>query len=372
MTEADRNPIVAAQVPAAAVPASPGIEIVPSHAAGQIVQSALIPDVVALSPRMAEPSITAKAAAPVSSEPSSMAPGTILPSAAPAQSVAAAKPIELAALPQELEPPMPGSIVTTVPLAGPSNVCVPEAAQVNKVSPARLAALGGETGGGYVDPIAFGMELAASAREQLDDFTVYTDQYRTIAYPNGDVPSFYGVCTDVIIRAYRGLGVDLQALVHQSKLGSGDTNIDHRRVGTLQKYFATYGESIPISEFAEDYWPGDVISYYRPQNAHSRSHIAIVSDIVGPSGNFMIIHNRGWGPQQEDALFVDQMTGHYRYSAVRRPNLAPAKALMSKSTAAAKSKAAAGTEQKPAQPPSAGARASLAPVKPAPGDAVAR
>ncbi len=244
--------------------------------------------------------------------------------------VTPANPIELAALAPGLAPPAPGTPVGAAPSplghagrpgdAPPGNVCLPEKPQSVGFSATRLAALGGDTGGGYIDPIAFGMELAAAAREQLDDFTVYTDQYRTIAYPNGDVPPFYGVCTDVIIRAYRVLGVDLQALVHQSKLGSGDTNIDHRRVGTLQKFLARYGETIPISEFAEDYWPGDVISYYRPQNAHSRSHIAIVSDVVGPSGNFMIIHNRGWGPQQEDALFVDQMTGHYRYSAVRRPN----------------------------------------------------
>ncbi|MEQ1576493.1 MAG: DUF1287 domain-containing protein, partial [Hyphomicrobium sp.] len=227
-----------------------------------------------------------------------------------------AKPTELAALPQDAGLPVPApAAFPPAPTEGPGNVCTADAPATITARPERIAALGGPAGGGYVDPIAFGMELAAAAREQLDDFTVYTDKYRTIAYPNGDVPAFYGVCTDVVVRAYRALGIDLQELVHLSKLGSGDTNIDHRRVGTLQKFFATYGESIPISEFSEDYWPGDVVSYYRPQNAHSRTHIAIVSDVVGPSGNFMIIHNRGWGPQQEDGLFVDQITGHYRYSA---------------------------------------------------------
>jgi Domain of unknown function (DUF1287) len=141
--------------------------------------------------------------------------------------------------------------------------------------------------------------------------------------------------------------------VHQSKLGSGDTNIDHRRVGTLQKFFAAYGVSLPITEFSEDYWPGDVVSYYRPQNAHSRTHIAVVSDAVGPSGNFMIIHNRGWGPQQEDGLFVDQITGHYRYSATKRP-IAPAQSA-AKSKPSAKSVAPA----KKSVPAGAGARAAL-------------
>lgn len=181
----------------------------------------------------------------------------------------------------------------------------------------RVAALGPAVPS--ADPEAFGLALAAAARDQLDDFTIYTDKYHRMSYPMGDVPSLYGVCTDVVVRAYRAVGLDLQALVHQARVGSGDTNIDHRRVETLRRFFAKYGESLPITEFAEDFRPGDVVSYYRPQNRHSRTHIAIVSDVVGASGRPMIIHNRGWGPQQEDALFVDQITGHYRYSGARLP-----------------------------------------------------
>ena len=289
----------------------------------------------------------------------SVAPSSLpeLNAAPQSQSLSPSRPIELAALPGAQDLPLPGSITAPAPPAAPENACVAETVKPAAAKPERLASLGGDTSGGDVDPIAFGMELAAAAREQLDDFTVYTDQYRTIAYPNGDVPQFYGVCTDVIIRAYRVLGIDLQALVHQSKLGSGDTNIDHRRVGTLQKFMTVYGVNLPITEFSEDYWPGDVISYYRPQNAHSRSHIAIVSDVVGPSGNFMIIHNRGWGPQQEDALFVDQMTGHYRYSATRRP------AVAAKQPVAVKGAPALPAKKKLTQPNGPGARAALAPQK---------
>lgn len=300
---------------------------------------------------------------------------TVIATPVPAVEATPAKPVELAALPQELEPPLPSFPVTSEPAARPSNVCVADA--VKPIANATRIASLDRSDAGAVDPIAFGMALAASAREQLDDFTVYTDQYRTIAYPNGDVPAFYGVCTDVVIRAYRGLGIDLQALVHQSKLGSGDTNIDHRRVGTLQKYFSAFGESLPITEFAEDYWPGDVVTYYRPQNAHSRSHIAIVSDVAGPSGNFMIIHNRGWGPQQEDALFVDQMTGHYRYSAVRRPNAPAVSAAPGAAAAGTKAHAiipAAGNSasRRPVRGVAAGSRASLAPMQTATGEAFAR
>ena len=71
---------------------------------------------------------------------------------------------------------------------------------------------------------------------------------------------------------------------------------------------------MPISEFAEDYRPGDIVTYYRPQNRTSTAHIAVVSDKLAPSGRLMVVHNRGWGPQLEDALFVDKITGHYRYS----------------------------------------------------------
>ena len=166
------------------------------------------------------------------------------------------------------------------------------------------------------DAESFGLALAAAARNQLKDFVIYNDRYTRLQYPMGDVHPMYGVCTDVIIRAYRALGLDLQELVQKTKSGSGDPNIDHRRVDTLRKFFSRFGESLPISTFAEDYRAGDIVTYWRPQNRHSRTHIAIVSDMIGPSGRPLIIHNRGWGPQQEDGLFVDEITGHYRFSGI--------------------------------------------------------
>jgi uncharacterized protein YijF (DUF1287 family) len=170
-----------------------------------------------------------------------------------------------------------------------------------------------------IDPAQFGLKLAAAARSQVGDFVIYNDKYRRISYPMGDVAPLFGVCTDVVVRAYRALGLDLQVLVHLARAGSGDTNIDHRRTEVLRRFFSAYGETIAISQFAEDYLPGDIVTYYRPQNRYSRSHIAVVSDAIAPSGRPMIVHNRGWGPQLEDALFVDQITGHYRYAGVRQP-----------------------------------------------------
>ncbi len=163
----------------------------------------------------------------------------------------------------------------------------------------------------------FGLRLARAARAQMTDFVIYDARYRRISYPMGDVPSLFGVCTDVIVRAYRALGIDLQSLVYEQRTGSGDANIDHRRTETLRRFFSTYGERLPITDFHEDYRPGDIVTYYRPQNRHSHAHIAIVADVTGPSGRPMIVHNRGWGPQLEDALFVDAITGHYRFTGLR-------------------------------------------------------
>jgi uncharacterized protein YijF (DUF1287 family) len=164
------------------------------------------------------------------------------------------------------------------------------------------------------DSAAFGRALSDAARAQLHEFVIYNPKYIHIGYPMGDVPSLFGVCTDVIVRAYRQVGIDLQVLVQQTRSGTGDRNIDHRRVEVIRRFLARHGHVLPISEFAEDYQPGDIVTYYRPQNRSSTAHIAIVTDQLAPSGRPMIVHNRGWGPQLEDALFVDKITGHYRFA----------------------------------------------------------
>ncbi len=163
------------------------------------------------------------------------------------------------------------------------------------------------------DPLRFGLALSDAAKAQSQELVVYNARYMQIAYPRGDVPALFGVCSDVVIRAYRALDIDLQELVHQSRTGPTDTSIDHRRTELLRKFFATHGESLPVSPYSEDFLPGDIVTYYRPQNKSSTAHIAIVTDELAPSGRPMIAHNRGWGVQLEDALFVDQMTGHYRF-----------------------------------------------------------
>ena len=117
--------------------------------------------------------------------------------------------------------------------------------------------------------------------------------------------------------------------MHASRLGRGDPSIDHRRVEVIRRFFERHGSSYEISEFADDFLPGDVVTYHRPQGRVSQHHIAIISDRVAPSGRPLIVHNRGWGPQLEDALFVDRITGHYRFApqdaeAFARSRLPPA------------------------------------------------
>jgi uncharacterized protein len=163
----------------------------------------------------------------------------------------------------------------------------------------------------------FGERLAAVARRQTSNFVFYNPAYMKIAYPMGDVPSYMGVCTDVVVRAYRKLGIDLQELVHKSGAGSGDTNIDHRRVEVLRRYFARAGTSLPITSNPADYKPGDIVTYHMPNGWLSKTHIAIVAAEKTATGVPLVVHNRGWGVQAEDWLFAEKITGHFRYAGPR-------------------------------------------------------
>ena len=163
-------------------------------------------------------------------------------------------------------------------------------------------------------PGDFGARLAAVARRQTSHLVFYNPAYKQIPYPMGDVAPYFGVCTDVIVRAYRALGIDLQVLVHQSGVGAGDTNIDHRRVEVLRRFFARAGTSLPITSNPVDYKPGDLVTYHMPNGWLSKTHIAIVAAENTARGVPLVVHNRGWGVQAEDWLFAEQITGHFRYS----------------------------------------------------------
>lgn len=171
----------------------------------------------------------------------------------------------------------------------------------------------------------FEQALVDAAVERTNSDVVYDGSYYAIPYPNGDVPENIGVCTDVIIRTYRKLGIDLQKLVHEdisshfdsypSKriwgLTRPDKNIDHRRVPNLQTYFTRHGESLLPSLDHTKYLPGDIVSWSLAGNL---PHIGIVIDQQSAKGIPLIVHNIGQGPQIEDVLFNYRITGHYRFN----------------------------------------------------------
>jgi uncharacterized protein YijF (DUF1287 family) len=171
----------------------------------------------------------------------------------------------------------------------------------------------------------FLQKLVVAAIERTHHTVRYDPAYVHIPYPNGDVPSETGVCTDEIIRAYRTVGVDLQKEVHEDMvdnfsaypnqqrwlLAHTDTNIDHRRVPNLMAFFARKGESLRISALSEDYSAGDLVTWDLGGNV---PHIGIVVDRKSErTGRYLVVHNIGRGPQMEDVLFNWTITGHYRY-----------------------------------------------------------
>ena len=127
------------------------------------------------------------------------------------------------------------------------------------------------------------------------------------------MPWYTGVCTDVVVRSYRALGIDLQVDVHKARVGSGDTNIDHRRVNVLRKFFSRKGQSLPVTDDAAQYLPGDIVTMHLPEGISSKTHIAIVTQHKSAAGVPLIVHNRGYGVQLEDWLFARKITRHYRY-----------------------------------------------------------
>ena len=171
--------------------------------------------------------------------------------------------------------------------------------------------------------------LVVAAVERTHHSVRYDPAYVSIPYPGGDVPASTGVCTDEVIRAYRGVGIDLQKEVHEdmerhpsayplkwkySPRGTHsltDTNIDHRRVSNLMVFFSRRGQSLPLSRSPRDYRPGDLVTW---SLGGGITHIGIVvNEKSFESERYLIVHNIGAGPQMEDVLFNWKIIGHYRY-----------------------------------------------------------
>ena len=177
------------------------------------------------------------------------------------------------------------------------------------------------------------MPLPANASPQLKQFlaaavdqskvtTGYDPAWVKIDYPNGDVPSETGVCSDVIVRAFRKAGIDLQKEVHEDmqrawaeypkRWGARgtDTSIDHRRVLNLTTYFERQGKSLPVTGDRANYLPGDVVAW---ELSDGIEHIGIMTNLSSPTNkNYLVVHNIGAGARVEDVLMSWKIIGHYR------------------------------------------------------------
>ena len=172
-------------------------------------------------------------------------------------------------------------------------------------------------------PKTFEVKLSDAAISIVDKKVVYTPTYVSIKYPNGDVPAKTGVCTDVIIRSYRKLNIDLQKEVHMDMvsnfnkypkiwgLKSTDTNIDHRRVPNLEVFFTRKGTKLSVSSNPKDYKTGEIVTWMINGKL---PHIGIITNKKSSDGKRpLIVHNIGGGQVLEDCLFDYEIVGHYKY-----------------------------------------------------------
>jgi uncharacterized protein YijF (DUF1287 family) len=166
-------------------------------------------------------------------------------------------------------------------------------------------------------------KLSSAAISLTKDNVIYDPSYFLIDYPNGDVPNGIGVCTDVVIRAYRKIGIDLQKEVHEDMkqhfkiypklwgLKKPDTNIDHRRVPNLMTFFSRKGTVKAITKKPKDYVPGDIICW---SLGGGITHTGIVVNKKSKDNKrFMIVHNIGAGQILQDCLFDFKIIGHYQF-----------------------------------------------------------
>ena len=167
---------------------------------------------------------------------------------------------------------------------------------------------------------AWAAKLVAAAAAQIGRTVVYDPTYVTLAYPGGDVPRDRGVCTDVVIRAYRdGLGVDLQQRVHEDMranfaaypriwgLRRPDRSIDHRRAPNLETFLKRAGAALPAGA---PWRAGDLVTQRLPGNL---PHILVVDSRMAAAGRPYAIHNVGAGARREDVITAWPIVGHFRW-----------------------------------------------------------
>lgn len=171
----------------------------------------------------------------------------------------------------------------------------------------------------------FEEKLSIAAISIIDPAIEYDPSYISIKYPNGDVPKNKGVCTDVVIRAYRKLDIDLQKEVHEDMkanfskypnlkkwgMTKTDTNIDHRRVPNLEVFFERKGIKLAVTKNETDYKTGEIVTWMVNGKL---PHIGIITNKKSADGKRnLIVHNVGYGQVLEDCLFSYEIVGHFKY-----------------------------------------------------------
>ena len=172
-------------------------------------------------------------------------------------------------------------------------------------------------------PVTMVERLASAAEAQVGVTMTYDPSYVGLAYPGGDVPADRGVCTDVVVRALRGVDIDLQVLIHEDMKASfksypnlwglkrPDRNIDHRRVPNIAAFLRRKGKAAALTRDAGDYLPGDIVVW---RLSNGRPHMGIVSSVrARGKERYSVVHNIGAGAKLEDSLFEFEITGHFRY-----------------------------------------------------------
>jgi len=154
---------------------------------------------------------------------------------------------------------------------------------------------------------------------------VYAGGYEKIGYPWGDVARDKGVCTDVVIRAMRNAGWDLQSLVFEDMKKSPkayggaapDPNISHRRVKTLVKFFTRRFKSLGAAldaPGAKRWAPGDVVFIDTFPKKAGPDHIGVLSEETGGGGLPLVVNNWTYGfhESQMDLLSGYAVTHRFR------------------------------------------------------------
>ncbi len=162
--------------------------------------------------------------------------------------------------------------------------------------------------------------IVEGARASVRSAPAYDDSYQFIRYPGGDPGREKGSGADLVVRAYRHAGVDLQQRIHQDILAvaedygveTPDPHIDHRRIRNLRTFLRRHGRELG-TDLAADWRPGDIV-FWAIDGRNKPDHLGIVTDRRSPADRLLVIHHEVGGvPGEADVLFAWTIRGHYRW-----------------------------------------------------------